>query len=146
MPHLFFGGICVFGLIAIFIAALSEFQRLGSGDSVLSRRQSRWRLISAGLWILILGSFAYATIFMWPEANSPRAEKLQFSKVIAGATMLLLPAVILLVLDVRFTMLAQKLSRRKFEAGLEEIAQQEINKVKNSKRDGANAVENSEEI
>ncbi len=146
MPHLFFGGICVFGLIAIFIAALSEFQRLSSGDSVLSRRQSRWRIISAGLWMVILGSLAYASFFLWPETGAPKAAQFRFYRLVLGSMALMLPALILLVLDVRFTLLAQKLSRRKFEANLEEITRLEIEKMKNSKRDTANSVENSEEI
>jgi hypothetical protein len=145
MSRLFFIGICVFGIFAIFIAALIEFQRLKTGDAVLSRRQSRWRIISSVLWIIILGSLAYATAFLWPEPGAPQPVQMRFMRIVVGSIALMVPAFILLALDLRFTLLAQKLSRLKFEAGLEEMTRQEILKAQNMKRDAAKAVENSEE-
>jgi MFS family permease len=146
MSRLFFIGICVFGVIAISITALSEFQRLKTGDAVLSRRQSRWRIISSVLWIIILSSLAYATAYLWPDEGTPREVQLRFMRIVVGAIALMVPAIILLALDLRFTMLAQKLSRMKFEAGLEEITRQEIAKAQKMKRESTQAVENSEEI
>lgn len=129
MTRLVFLGLCAAGWVSIAFAAWGEWSRLKRGEAVISKRQSRWRILSALLWLLILGSLGAATAFYWPE-NAPRETQFRFYSLVLGSMALLLIAVILLLFDVKLTLDAQKLSRKKFEAGLEIIAQHEIEKAR----------------
>lgn len=125
-----FGALCVAGMCAIIAGLLFEWGRMRRGDSVLSPRQLRWRIVGGTLWILVLGSFAYATIFLWPNSLNDVVTGKRFFAVMAGATVLLVIALIITAFDAYLTLKGAQLQREKFERNAGDLARAEIERIR----------------
>ena len=125
-----FAALCAIGFLAICLGLIFEYGRLRRGDSGLSARQLRWRLVSGSLWLLVLGSFFYATIFLWPSGPQDLANARRFAGVIVGATALLILALVLTAFDIYLTYAASKLQRARFEHNASEMARLEIERLR----------------
>ena len=128
--RLLFGALCVAAMFAIGGGLLFEWGRMRRGDSVLSARQSRWRIISGLLWILILGSLAFATLFLWPSGPQDVVNGRRFGAVVMGAMLLLVIAMIMTGFDVFLTLKGAQLQRQKFERDAGNLARAEIERIR----------------
>ena len=128
--RLIFGALCFAGMCAIIAGLLFESGRLKRGDSVLSPRQLRWRVVGGALWVLVLGSFAYATMFLWPNNLGDVATGKRFIAVMAGATILLVIALIITAFDAYLTLKGAQLQREKFERDAGKLASAEIDRIR----------------
>ena len=128
--RLIFGALCVAGMFAILAGLLFEWGRLRRGNSVLSPRQMRWRIVGGTLWILVLGSFAYATAFLWPSDLHDVVTGRRFVSVMAGAAMLLVVALIITAFDAFLTLKGAQFQRQKFERNAGEAARAEIERIR----------------
>ena len=142
--RLVFGALCAFGFVAIAAGLLFEFGRVRRGASVLSVRQTRWRFVGGLLWLLILGSLGYATLFLWPVPND-KATLARYLRVVLGAMALLVVALLITGFDVYLTLAAAKLQRRKFEREAGDMARAEIERIRAQHEGSAGAAPNSEE-
>ncbi len=125
-----FGALCIAGMFAIIAGLLFEWGRMKRGDSVLSPRQLRWRIVGGALWVLVLGSFAYATILLWPSSFNDVTTGRRFIAVMAGATVLLIIALVITAFDAYLTLKGAQLQREKFERSAEKLASAEIERVR----------------
>ena len=128
--RLIFGALCVAGMFAILAGLLFEWGRMKRGDSVLSPRQLRWRIVGGSLWVLVLGSFAYATMFLWPTTLNDVATGRRFIAVMAGASVLLILALVITAFDAYLTLKGAQLQREKFERDAENLASAEIERIR----------------
>lgn len=128
--RLIFGALCVAGMCAIIAGLLFEWGRLRRGDSVLSPRQMRWRIVGGALWVLVLGSFAYATMFLWPSDLKDVVTGKRFISVMAGATVLLVVSLIITAFDAFLTLKGAQLQREKFERDAGKVARAEIERIR----------------
>ena len=136
--RIIFGALCVAGMVAIGAGIFFEFGRLKRGNSVLSPRQMRWRVLGGCLWLLVLGSLAYATFFLWPSGQSDVIVGKRFVAVVMGAMALLIIALIITAFDVFLTVKGAQLQREKFEREAGKLAQAEIERVRAEHSHGAN--------
>ena len=127
--RLLFSALCAAGFIAICVGLLFEIGRMRRGNSVLSPRQARWRIVGGTLWLLVIGSLAYATIFLWP-APGDKVMAQRWVSVVAGAMALLVVALIITMFDVYLTLKGAQLQRQKFERDAGEIAKAEIDRIR----------------
>ena len=130
-----FAALCAAGFLAICAGLVFETGRLKRGDSALSKRQLRWRLLGGALWLLVLGSLFYATTFQWPfvpflDPELKRETARKFASITAGAMALLVVALVLTVFDIYLTLSASKLQRARFELKANEMARQEIERLR----------------
>jgi len=128
--RLIFGALCIVGMFAILAGLLFEWGRLKRGNSVLAPRQMRWRIVGGTLWVLVLGSFAYATVFLWPNNLNDVVTGRRFIAVMAGATVLLVIALIITAFDAFLTLKGAQLQREKFERNAGEVALAEIERIR----------------
>ncbi len=128
--RLIFGALCVAGMVAIVAGLLFEWGRLRRGNSVLSPRQMRWRIAGGALWVLVLGSFAFATIFLWPSDLKDVVTGRRFIAMMAGATVLLVIALVITAFDAYLTLKGAQLQREKFERESGNIARAEIDRIR----------------
>ena len=128
--RLFFGALCVAGMFAIGAGILFEFGRLKRGNSVLSPRQMRWRILGGCLWLLVLGSLAYATFFLWPSGPTDVVAGKRFIAVVMGAVALLVIALLITAFDAFLTVKGAQLQREKFERDAGELARTEIERIR----------------
>ena len=134
--RLIFGALCVAGMCAIGAGILFEFGRLKRGNSVLSPRQMRWRAVGGCLWLLVLGSFAYATFFLWPSGPADLVTGRRFVAVTMGAVALLVIALLITAFDAFLTIKGAQLQREKFERDAGELARAEIERVRAQQSEG----------
>jgi len=106
-----------------------EVLRQKRGESVLRASQFRLRIFSALVWVILLGSLAYAVAFLWPQGRDPIMMK-KFAGVIGGSLSLLFIALFLLAYDVWQVGQQRRLTERKFNRNLETMAREEIEKAK----------------
>lgn len=125
-----FAALCLAGMCAIIAGLVFESGRLKRGNSVLSPRQMRWRIVGGALWILVLGSFAYATVFLWPTNLNDAVTGRRFIAMMAGATVLLVIALIITAFDAYLTLKGAQLQREKFERDASKIASAEIDRIR----------------
>ena len=125
-----FAALCVAGMCAIIAGLVFESGRLKRGNSVLSPRQLRWRIVGGALWVLVLGSFAYATVFLWPNNLNDVVTGRRFISVMAGATVLLVIALIITAFDAYLTLKGAQLQREKFERDAGKVARAEIERIR----------------
>lgn len=98
-----FAALCGVFFFVIAGAAAWEWNRFAQGQSALSKRHLRWRLLSAFVWLLVLGSFAYTCAFLWPQSPQNKAEIYRAAVVMAGATLLMLVGFGLMSFDIFWT-------------------------------------------
>ncbi|HEX8550235.1 MAG TPA: hypothetical protein VF681_01640 [Abditibacteriaceae bacterium] len=131
-PRLWFALLCALGVVAITIAAVLEIARFRRG-AALSKRQFRARMVSAAIWILILGANFYAVTALWPEAKYLSPGKLTpeskqqarlFLAVIGGSFCLIFVALGLFLFDVWQLSRERQALRDKFARELAALARE----------------------
>ena len=137
-----FSGTCIAGVAIIAVAAIMEIVRQKRGESLLRVGQFRLRIFSALVWMILLGSLAYAVAFLWPQGRDPITMR-KFASVIGGSLSLLFIALFLLAYDVWQVGQQRRTSERKFNRNLEEMARMEIEKIQSEKKQPEAAVLNS---
>jgi hypothetical protein len=124
---------CLLGLVAIAAGALLEIARQRRGESLLRTSQFRLRIFSALIWMIALGSLAYAAAFLWPQHGAaPAVRKAQaekFLSVISGAMTLLLIGILLLGYDMWQLARERRLKEAQFNLQLVDMAREEIEKA-----------------
>lgn len=98
-----FAALCGVFFLVIAGAAAWEWNRFARGQSALSKRHLRWRLLSAFVWLLVLGSFAYTCAFLWPQSPQDKPAVYRAALVMAGATLLMLVGFGLMTFDILWT-------------------------------------------
>lgn len=126
-----FAALCVLGLVAIWCGAGFEARRQQRTPTI-SKRHFRWRMVSAGLWTLILGSLAYGTLFSWPTPGDLTTGR-RFVAIVAGSMALMLIAGIVTVFDFYLTAQTRRLQTARMQQDLGEIARHEIERLQRAK-------------
>jgi hypothetical protein len=125
---------CLLGLIVIAIGAGLEIWRQKRGESLLRAGQFRLRIFSSIIWMIALGSLAYAVAFLWPNPDlalvTRRAQAEKFLSIISGAMMLLLIGIVLLGYDMWQLARERRLKEAQFNLQLLDMAREEIEKAK----------------
>jgi type VI protein secretion system component VasK len=130
---------CIVCLLAIATGAILEVLRQKRGESLLRPGQFRLRMFSALIWLIALGSLAYAVAFLWPQKGD-LVQARKFISLISGALTLIFIAVLLLAYDMWQLARARKINEAQFQRHLAELAREEILKAQHG-RDEANASE-----
>jgi len=125
-----FSLLCFLGFIAIATGTFLEVGRHRRGEGVIGPRHFRWRMVSASLWIIILLSLAYGTMFEWPKSPQDEEGKLRMFAILMGAMLLMVIAMGLFGVDLMLTMKARQMHRGKFSRNLNTMATQEIDRVR----------------
>lgn len=119
---------CLIGVVAVATVAILEINRMRRGDSLITVRQFRLRMISAVIWMVLLGSTAYALLFLWPARGDLDAGR-HFLRVMLGVISLLVIALVLFIVD----LLQLRSERRQYELQFQEqltsLAQEEIQRA-----------------
>lgn len=111
-PRLIFAALCLLGILAIAYGAALEISRQKRGNTLISQRQHRIRLVSAAVWIVILAANFYAVTELWPVARylpsralTPESKEQArlFIKVVGGSFSLVFVGLFLFFLDLRQT-------------------------------------------
>ena len=134
-----FALLCLTGLVAIATAAYVEVSRMRRGETALTPRHFRWRMISASLWVLILGSLAYGTLFEWPLNSHDENHMRRFSIILVGAMSLMMLAMVLFAVDVVLTMRERQQQRESYVRDVHDLARKEIEKIAAQKQLTSNA-------
>ncbi|HEX8464865.1 MAG TPA: hypothetical protein VF627_09640 [Abditibacterium sp.] len=131
-PRFLFAALCLLCLIAIGCAAAWEMRRQKRAATI-SKRHFRWRMASAALWLLILGSLAYANLFLWPVGpDRAQMERMgqKFIAVVGGSMALMLIGFLLLFFDLYLTSKTRQIQNARLQIELGEMAQHEIEEAK----------------
>lgn len=128
-----FALLCALGIVAIFGGLLLEIGRMRREPGAISTRQFRWRMFAAFLWLLILASLAYATLYQWPQGPGDQLTARRFGAIVSGAMLLLVLALALLAIDVWQTGKQRKRHERQFEHDVNDLARLEIEKARQRK-------------
>lgn len=123
-----FAALCFLGLTAILSGAAWEWRRQKRGATI-SARHFRWRMVSALLWTLILGSLGWATLFSWPASRQDVVTAQRFGAVLAGAMMLMMVAFVLMIFDFYLTAKTRQIQTARMQHDLGEIARREIERA-----------------
>lgn len=126
-PRVVFAALCLLGLIAILCGALFEFGRQKRSPTI-SSRHFRWRMVSALVWTVILGSLGYATLFLWPVPPTAVAVK-RFATVLVASMSLMLVAFVLMLFDFYLTSKTRQVQSALMQQELAEIARVEIERA-----------------
>jgi hypothetical protein len=99
--------------------------------NIISLRQFRFRLLSALIWMIVLGSLCYATTALWPDRSSPMAleQMRRFVTVVLAALSLLLVAFGLFIYDVIQLSRERRAQTARFHQGLADMARSEAAKL-----------------
>lgn len=127
-----FALLCCTGLVAIATGAYLEIARVRRKTSVISPRHLRWRMLSTLVWVLILGSLAYATLFEWPPGpgHPQGAEKFQrFSAIMLGSMLLMMVATFLFAIDLTMTLKERRAQEKKFGKAVLTPASEEVARI-----------------
>lgn len=116
LPRSIFIASCLIGLVLVATAALVEISRHRRHETYITPVQFRLRMFNAVLWLVLLGSSAYAVTYLWPVANRQQAR--QFLSVMSGVFLLLMIALLLLLLDVMMVVQQQRKLRGLFDQRL----------------------------
>jgi len=136
--RLAFGLLCIAALFAVASGALLEVaraRRAASDGSVaeeastlVSRNQFRLRMLSAVVWMIVLGSLAYATLRLWPAPGDAVTAR-RFVAVVSGAVLLIFIGLFLLAYDMWLMGRRRRLQEKQFERQLNDLAQSEIERL-----------------
>lgn len=122
-----FALLCLLAMLAVGAGALLEINRTRRGESIITLNHLRLRVLSAVVWMLILGSMACTLLVLWPEAGDERA-KLRFLSVTSGIFLLLIIGLLLLLYDVWRVSLQRRQQQKRFEQQRNALARAEIEK------------------
>ncbi|RYG67218.1 hypothetical protein EON80_14025 [bacterium] len=128
-----FAALCLLGLVTIWCGAVFEARRQQLTPTI-SKRHFRWRMVSALLWTLILGSLAYATLFSWPTPKDPLSTR-RFGAVVAGSLALILVAGVVTIFDFYLTAQTRRIQLANMQQDLGEIARIEIERVQREQKE-----------
>lgn len=108
-----FALLCVLGIIALAGGLLFEIgrQKRAGSATLVSPRQFRVRVISAVVWMGVLGLFAYAMMFLWPTAGKTpegAAQAKNFILTMGAAVTLICIGIMLLCYDIIVLLKAQR--------------------------------------
>jgi hypothetical protein len=120
---------CLLCLVAIATGAVLEIVRQQRGESLLRPSQFRLRILSALIWMIALGSMAFAVTFLWPERGNDVAAR-KFLSVLSGALSLVFFAVILLAYDLWQVARERRVREAQFNLQLADMALHEIEKAR----------------
>ncbi len=98
-----FAALCGVFFITIGGVAGWEWIRFGRRESALSARHFRWRLLSAFTWLVVLGAFFVATVFLWPHSRTEIVLARRFLLVSSSALVLMVFAFVLMAVDIFWT-------------------------------------------
>ncbi|HEX8237886.1 MAG TPA: hypothetical protein VF600_18240 [Abditibacteriaceae bacterium] len=155
-----FAMLCALGMLAIGVGAVLEITRFrrnarvanvasSQGDSadtgnvplvpsgnVISLRQFRFRLLSAVIWMIVLGTLCYAITALWPERSSPQTleQARRFLTAVCAALSLLLVAFALFIYDVIQLSRERRAQTARFYQGLAEMARTEAAQLQERQR------------
>ncbi len=104
----------------------------------VSTRQLRLRLLSAVLWMAVLGTLAYAVTALWPlegRTLQGRAQASRFAWVVIAALGLMLVAFALLVYDVIQVARERRLQTARLHQSLADLARAEAERLRESQRE-----------
>lgn len=104
-----------------------------AAGSLVSTRQLRLRLISAVLWMAVLGTLAYAVTALWPlegRTLQGRAQASRFAWVVITALGLMLAAFALLVYDVIQVARERRLQTARLHQSLADLARAEAERLR----------------
>lgn len=154
-PPRLFAALCVMGILAIAYGAAAEMSRQKRGNTLVSPRQYRIRLISAAVWMVILTANFYAVTALWPEearylpngrlTPESKAQAQLFIKVIGGSFSLVFVGLGLFVLDMRHTARERQALELKRQKDFAELTSSELmraNLTPNVPSAGTTATEN----
>ncbi len=122
-----FALLCLLGVIAIGTGAVLEINRMRRKESIIGVNQFRLRLLSAVVWMIILGSTGYALLYLWPEKGDTPAA-LRFLSVVSGIILLLVIGFVLLMYDLWRVSLQHRQQQAQFNRQRDLLAQMEIEK------------------
>lgn len=125
-----FAALCAVFFLVIGGAAAWEWNRFARGQSALSPRHLRWRLLSALVWLLVLGSFAFTCVFLWPSPGHTKQENYRAVVVMAGATLLMLVGFGLMTFDILWTVQIGRRSAVKRAQISQDTLQRELERAK----------------
>ena len=120
---------CILCLLAIGTGGVLEIVRQIRGESLLRPVQFRLRVFSALVWIIALGSLAYAVAFLWPQKGDV-AQARKFLSLISGALSLIFIAIILLGYDMLLLLRERSIKEAQFQKHLAALAHDEIEKAR----------------
>ncbi len=129
-----FAALCAVFFFIIAGAAAWEWNRFARGQSALSPRHLRWRLLSAFVWLLVLGSFAYTCAFLWPQSSQNKGEVYRAAVVMAGATLLMLVGFGLMTFDILWTVQIGRRGAVKRAQTSHDTLQRELERAQQSAR------------
>ena len=130
-----FALLCLIGVLIIAVAAILEIRRAWRGESIISRRQLRWRVFSSVVWMLALGPLSYAVLFLWPHPKSVvglsrfQWEASRFLSVMNGVALLFFIGLGLLMVDVLQLARERRRQAAAFERNLEDVARGELERL-----------------
>jgi hypothetical protein len=135
-----FALLCALGIVAILCGIALEISRFRRGSGLISPRQFRIRMVSAVLWLIIVGANLYAVTALWPEGTASglsqeeaKAQARLFLLVVGGAFSLVIVALGLFAWDLVSISKERHIHEAKF---LNEIA--EAARAEALKRDAIN--------
>lgn len=134
-PRNIFALLCLLGIVAVAVVAVLEIRRVRRGESLVTIGQFRLRMLSALVWMILLGSTSYAILVLWPEPNDA-VKALRFFSVVCGIVLLLIIALLLMAYDLWQFSLQRRLREAEFNRQLAAMAQAEIQRAQ-EKRDAA---------
>lgn len=131
-----FAALCILAMIAVLTGAILEMRRSRRGESLISLNQYRLRLLSAFIWVIVLGSLSYATLFLWPEPGD-RAQGYRFLSVVSGAGLLFIIGIALLLVDIFQLSRERQRQADRFNTELAAMAEMEGERLRTEARQKA---------
>ena len=131
-----FALLCALGIIAIGVGAVLEATRFRRGASVISARQFRLRMLSAALWLVVLGALFYAVVMLWPQPGNTveaREQAANFLLVIGGAFSLILVNLVLFAYDLWQLAREREAHRAQFDQEFAAMASAEVARLQKQK-------------
>lgn len=130
-----FAALCGVFFCAIAGVATWEWNRFQSGQSALSPRHFRWRMLSALVWLFVLGSFVYAMLALWPQnltQHSPAQTIMakRFAFVLLGSTVLMLLGFVFMAVDVFWTVQVGRRSALRRTQQSQDTLQRELERAR----------------
>jgi ABC-type multidrug transport system fused ATPase/permease subunit len=114
--------------VVIATGAALEIDRMRRGGSLIPLRQFRLRMVSAIVWMILLGATGYAVIFLWPQPHDVVTIRL-FLRIMVGVLLLLIIGLLLLLYDVIQVGQERRLQEAHFNEQLSAMAYDEIQRA-----------------